>query len=109
VDGDAFLSYAQKLSTPTIYNAMKCAKRLSEVSRYGFPMSKWRHFGRFNDFPRGLLPIGDAICCLNPLYGQGIIVAVQEANILCGLLGTGRPRKDPIASLSREFLAEAEP
>jgi 2-polyprenyl-6-methoxyphenol hydroxylase-like FAD-dependent oxidoreductase len=71
-------------------------------------MSKWRHFGRLNDFPQGLLPIGDAICCLNPVYGQGISVAVQEANILRRLLGIARPRKDAIASLSREFLAEAE-
>jgi 2-polyprenyl-6-methoxyphenol hydroxylase-like FAD-dependent oxidoreductase len=108
VDGDAFLSYAQKLSTPTIYNATKNAKRLSEVARYGFPASRWRHFGRLDNFPRGLLPIGDAICCLNPVYGQGITVAVQEANILRRLLGSVGSRENPIATLSREFLAEAE-
>ncbi len=108
VDGDAFLSYAQKLATPAIYNATKNAKRLSEVARYGFPTSQWRHFGRLDSFPRGLLPIGDAICCLNPVYGQGISVAVQEANMLRRLLGANSLREDPFATLSHEFLAEAE-
>ena len=108
VDGDAFLAYAQKLSTPTIYNAMKGAKRLSEVARYGFPESKWRHFGRLDSFPRGLLPTGDAICCLNPVYGQGITVAVQEANTLRRLLSTNALEPEPLATLAQAFLAEAE-
>jgi 2-polyprenyl-6-methoxyphenol hydroxylase-like FAD-dependent oxidoreductase len=108
VDGDAFLSYAQKLSTPTIYNAMKGAKRLSDVARYGFPESRWRHFGRLDSFPRGLLPTGDAICCLNPVYGQGITVAVQEANTLRRLLSANAWNADPLATLGMAFLAGAE-
>jgi 2-polyprenyl-6-methoxyphenol hydroxylase-like FAD-dependent oxidoreductase len=108
LDGDAFLAYAQKLSTPTIYNAMKGAKRLSEIARYGFPESRWRHFGRLDSFPRGLLPAGDAICCLNPVYGQGITVAVQEANTLRRLLSMNALDADPLATLAQAFLAEAE-
>jgi hypothetical protein len=60
-DGDAFLAYAQKLGTPTIWKAMHGAKLLSPIARYGFPESRWRHFGRLDRFPRGLLPTGDAI------------------------------------------------
>jgi 2-polyprenyl-6-methoxyphenol hydroxylase-like FAD-dependent oxidoreductase len=108
VDGEAFLSYAQKLRTPTIHKAMKGAKRLSEVARYGFPESKWRHFGQLDTFPRGLLPTGDAICCLNPVYGQGITVAVQEANTLRLLLSRNAMDADPLASLGMAFMAEAE-
>jgi len=106
-DGRAFLDYARNLGTPTIYDAMKGAKPLSEIARYGFPESKWRHFGRLDRFPRGLLPTGDAICRLNPVYGQGITVAAQEANTLRRLLST-HTAKDPLATLAREFLAEAE-
>jgi flavin-dependent dehydrogenase len=108
VDGDEFLAYAQKLSTPTVYNAMKGAKRLSDVARYGFPESNWRHFARLAGFPRALLPIGDAICCLNPVYGQGITVAVQEANALRRLLSVRAWQADPLATLGGAFLAEAE-
>jgi 2-polyprenyl-6-methoxyphenol hydroxylase-like FAD-dependent oxidoreductase len=107
-DGDEFLAYAQKLATPSVYNAMKGAKRLSEVSRYGFPESKWRHFAQLNRFPQNLLPIGDAICSLNPIYAQGITVAVQEANVLRRLLSTNAAQADPFSTLAQQFLSEAE-
>jgi 2-polyprenyl-6-methoxyphenol hydroxylase-like FAD-dependent oxidoreductase len=107
-DGDEFLAYAQKLPTHSIHNAMKGAKRLSEVARYGFPESRWRHFAQLDSFPQNLLPIGDAICRLNPIYGQGITVAVQEANILRRLLSTNAAEGHPPAMLARQFLSKAE-
>jgi flavin-dependent dehydrogenase len=103
-DGDEFLAYTQKLPTRSVYNAMKGAKRLSEVARFGFPESRWRHFAQLNPFPQNLLSIGDAICCLNPIYGQGITVAVQEANILRRLLSTSAAEAQPLA----QFLTKAE-
>jgi flavin-dependent dehydrogenase len=107
-DENAFLAYARTLGTPTIYNAMAGAKLVGEVVRYGFPESRWRHFAQLDGLPHGLLPIGDAICCLNPVYGQGITVAVQEAQALRRLLRASAQTTDPLATLSRAFLAEAE-
>jgi flavin-dependent dehydrogenase len=107
-DGAAFLEYARKPGTPTIYNAMKGAKQPSEAARYGFPESTWRHFGLLDRFPRGLLPTGDAICCLNPVYGQGITIAVLEANAMRRLLKVNARKADPLAMLGSHFLTEAE-
>jgi flavin-dependent dehydrogenase len=107
-EGAAFLEYARKLSTPSIYNAMKGSMQLGEVARYGFPESKWRHFGLLDRFPRGLLPTGDAICCLNPVYGQGITVAVMEANAMRRLLRVSARKADPLAMLGSHFLTEVE-
>src|SRR5262249_40701674 len=69
-DAEGFLNFARALRTPTIYNAVRHAKPLDKIARYGFPESVRLHFERLDVFPRGLLPIGDAICRFNPVYGQ---------------------------------------
>ena len=100
-----FLTFAQQLRTPTLYNAIGHAELLDDVVRFGFTASVWRHFERLESFPRGLLPLGDAICCLNPVYGQGMSVAAQEALLLQRLLRS--QEGDPLAGLAPAFFAEA--
>src|SRR5438132_8669892 len=103
---EGFLTYARALRTPTIYNAISRAKRLDGVARYGFPQSIRRHFERLDVFPRGVLPIGDAICRFNPVYGQGMSVAAQEARALGRLLAARARERDPLAGLAPQYFAE---
>jgi hypothetical protein len=105
-DADGFLAFAQSLRTPTIYNAIRQAEPLDGVARYGFPESAWRHFERLDVFPRGLLPIGDAICRFNPAFGQGMSVAALEARLLRELLERLGEDSDPIGGLAPAFFAE---
>jgi 2-polyprenyl-6-methoxyphenol hydroxylase-like FAD-dependent oxidoreductase len=107
-DAEGFLTYARALRTPTIYNAISHAKRLDGVARYGFPESVRRHFERLDVFPRGLLPIGDAICRFNPVYGQGMSVAALEACLLRRLLDGLGGDSNPIAGLAPAFFAEVQ-
>jgi 2-polyprenyl-6-methoxyphenol hydroxylase-like FAD-dependent oxidoreductase len=107
-DEDGFLDHLRGLRTQTIYDAVKHAKRLGDIPRYGFMASEWRHFERLAGFPRGLLPLGDAFCRFNPVYGQGMSVGAQEAVLLRELLATSVDDNDPLSTLAPRFLAGAE-
>lgn len=104
-DLDGFLALARTLRTPTIYQAIRHAKPVTDIARYGFPESVRRHFERLDFFPRGLLPIGDAICRFNPVYGQGMSVAAMEACLLRALLARSAAEPDPLAGLAPAFFA----
>jgi 2-polyprenyl-6-methoxyphenol hydroxylase-like FAD-dependent oxidoreductase len=106
-DRDGFLAYAQQLRTPTIYGAIKKAEQVGEIVRFGFPASFRRHFDRIEEFPRGLLPFGDSICRFNPVYGQGMSVAAQEARLLHELLERCAAEPDPLAALAPAFFAQS--
>src|ERR1700758_1362076 len=101
-----YRSYARKLWTPTISNAIKNAKLLTEITPNSFHQSRWRHFAKVIDFPRGLLPIGDAICRFNPVHGQGMSVAARQASLLFDLLG--KSNGDLLSTLASDFLPKAE-
>ena len=105
-DEAGFMAYAQGLRTPTVYNAVKHAKRLGDIARFRFPESRYRHYERLESFPRGVLPLGDAICRFNPVHGQGMSVAAQEASALGRLLAARAHETDPLAGLAPAFFAE---
>jgi 2-polyprenyl-6-methoxyphenol hydroxylase-like FAD-dependent oxidoreductase len=108
-DEAGFMAYAEHFRTQTIYDAIKHAKRLGDIARFGFSVSTRRHYAQLNEFPRGLIPLGDAICRFNPVYGQGMSVAAQEALRLSRLLASRAAEPDPLDGLAVTFFAEAEP
>jgi 2-polyprenyl-6-methoxyphenol hydroxylase-like FAD-dependent oxidoreductase len=107
-DLDGFLAFAKELRTPTVYRAIKDAEPVSEVVRFAFPESVWRHFERLETFPRGLLPLGDCVCRFNPAYGQGMTVAAKEACILRDLLAARASVSDPLDGLAQAFFGEIQ-
>ena len=106
-DWDGFFLYTRQLRTQTICDAIRRADRLGEIARFGFLASVRRHFDRLAEFPRGLLPFGDAICRFNLVYGQGMSVAAQEACLLHALLRRRAEETGPLAGLAPAFFAEA--
>jgi 2-polyprenyl-6-methoxyphenol hydroxylase-like FAD-dependent oxidoreductase len=100
-DRAGFMDFVRSLRTPTIYDAVRDARPLTDIVRYQLPCSTRRHFERLEAFPAGLLAIGDALCRFNPVFGQGMSVAAQEAVILDRLLAEGVPME----RLARDFFA----
>jgi 2-polyprenyl-6-methoxyphenol hydroxylase-like FAD-dependent oxidoreductase len=107
-DMEGFLEFTRSMRTPTIYDAIKNAKPLGPIVRFLLPSSVRRRFETVERFPRGLLPIGDAICRFNPVFGQGMSVAAQEAVILDRLLKARSTDADPLDGLAAVFFAEIQ-
>ncbi|MET3838554.1 FAD-dependent monooxygenase [Bradyrhizobium sp. OAE829] len=107
-DMEGFLEFAKSLRTSTIYDAIKDAKPIGPIIRFLLPSSVRRRFETVQSFPNGLLPIGDAISRFNPVFGQGMSVAAQEAVILDRLLRARAAQTDPLDGLAAVFFAEIQ-
>lgn len=107
-DPAGFMTYVRtQLRTMTIPDAIEHAERVSDIARFRFPESVCRHYERVEMFPRGLLPVGDALCRFNPIHGQGMSVAAQEAVALNRLLRELSGAPDPLGRLAPAFFTEA--
>jgi 2-polyprenyl-6-methoxyphenol hydroxylase-like FAD-dependent oxidoreductase len=85
---------------PDVHRFITQAEPLDDPVPYRFRGSLRRRYDRLKSPCEGFIAVGDAACCLNPIYAHGMTVAAQQALALQGCLRSGGAE-----SLARRFFA----
>lgn len=83
---DGFLELTRTLPKQDIYHELLNATSLKKPAIYRVPQIKWKRIDKVKGFPNGLLLMGDTICRIDPVFGQGMSIAVLEALALRNIL-----------------------
>ncbi|GAB2708132.1 FAD-dependent monooxygenase family protein [Nocardia thraciensis] len=85
------LNFAAEFAHDDVAAVLRRAAPIDEVATYRFKTAVWRRYELLDRPPGGILSIGDAVCCFNPIYGNGMTVAAITADLLDEVLrrGTG--------------------
>ena len=87
---DGFVEYARTLWTRDIHAVIAGAEAIGAASTGAFPANVRRRYDRLRRFPDRYVVTGDAACSLNPVYAQGMSVALGEALALARVLDRHR-------------------
>jgi len=82
-------AFARTLPTSDVLELVGDRAPMGPIVSYRFPSNRHCHYERLKGFPPGFLVMGDALCSFNPIYGQGMSVALSEARALDGCLAAG--------------------
>ncbi|TDZ94388.1 FAD-dependent oxidoreductase [Mycobacteroides salmoniphilum] len=83
------ISFAEQFVPTELLDTVRSAVPIGDVHTYRYREAVWRRYDQIQQFPEGLLVIGDAICSLDPIKGQGMTMALVEAVTLRDCLIAG--------------------
>jgi 2-polyprenyl-6-methoxyphenol hydroxylase-like FAD-dependent oxidoreductase len=106
-DPKGWRDFGRTLAWPIWDELVSTAEPITHPAPFKFPRSVRRHFERLDRFPEGLLPLGDAVCHFNPVYGQGMSAAACQAMALGELLEQRSADPRALAGVATEFFPRA--
>jgi 2-polyprenyl-6-methoxyphenol hydroxylase-like FAD-dependent oxidoreductase len=78
-NADGILAYVRDLDYPELTAALAGVELISDVHTWRSTPNRLRHYDRLNRRPENFVALGDAVAAFNPVYGQGMTVAILAA------------------------------
>ncbi len=103
-----FVEYLKRFPHPFFSKAMDGAEIVSPIQKMRYESSKRRRYEKLDNLPKGYMPIGDALCSVNPCYGQGMSSGVLQAKVLASVLAS-IDSNEALNEIPDRFLAQAAP
>lgn len=103
-DLDGFTRYAASLWTDDLHRIVDGAPALDDGAPRAFPSFSWHRYDQMASLPQGYLVGGDAVCSLDPRFGQGMTVALAQAIALGQVLD-----EHGLEDIGRRVLAASQP
>lgn len=91
-DDEGFLQFARSLENTHLFKLLEHRRDPDAVRRYTHLNNEWRQFHRVRAWPDRLVAVGDAVCVLNPVFGQGMTMAAVHAELLHEMLAAARAK-----------------
>ena len=104
-DLEGFLEFSRSLASSSLSHALARSELSSEIGRFAVPRQRRLRYDRVR-LPEGLLVLGDAVCRVDPAYGQGMTKAALEVSALSRLLRARADRARPLSGLGAVFQRE---
>ena len=102
----AFRDFIKNLAVSHIHEGTQDAEIVSPVEKIRYEYSRFRHYEELTNLPYGFLPVGDALCSVNPTYGQGMSSTALQAKALAETLAA-MPANDGIPLIPAAYFPRA--
>lgn len=105
-DADQFDVETARLTNSSIAEAITHLIPYTKPKGFRVPACVRNHYEQMEDWPSGLLVMGDALCTLDPIHGQGMTKAALEAQTLERMLK--QAQENELISFERHTLQQMQ-
>ena len=100
----ALREWSKTLSQPAVYELLSDATLIGGLNKYTYPYQRRLGYEQLRRLPENYLVLGDALCSVDPTFGQGMSVAATQAELVGKRAAPGRRTR----RIQRQLAALAE-